>query len=200
MGATCRKLSPASGLLQEWLRQIAVMSYPDQGAFDTGSGFRWCQDVSMAADPKRGYRALRKGRWSQANGIYLLTTVTDRRIPWFQVFEFGRIVSKRLHHSACLGDAVALCWVVMPDHIHILLQLGELPLPRVMNRFKSTTAIRLNRAIGRTGRFWQAGYHDRALRRDEDLRDVARYVVANPLRAGLVRKLADHPFWNAVWL
>ena len=31
-------------------------------------------------------------------------------------------------------------------------------------------------------------------------KDVARYIVANPLRAGLVKKLADYPFWNAVWL
>ena len=30
--------------------------------------------------------------------------------------------------------------------------------------------------------------------------DVARYIVANPLRAGLVTKIGDYPFWNAVWL
>jgi REP element-mobilizing transposase RayT len=154
----------------------------------------------MAPEPKRGYGALRKGRWSQTNGVYLLTTVTEQRIPWFQVFEFGRVVCRGLHNSPCLGDAEALCWVVMPDHVHLLLQLREVPLHRVMNRFKSTTAIRLNRTIGRAGRFWQPGYHDRALRREDDLRATARYVVANPLRAGLVRKLADYPFWDAVWL
>jgi hypothetical protein len=177
-----------------------LISYPRQGEFDAWSGIRQCQDVIMASEPRRGYRALRKGRSSQINGVYLLTTVTDQRIPWFQVFEFGRITSLGLHCGVGLGDAAALCWVVMPDHVHVLLQLRELPLHRVMNRFKSTMARRLNRAIGRTGRFWQDGYHDRALRRDDDLRTVARYVVANPLRAGLVRKLGDYPFWNAVWL
>ena len=35
---------------------------------------------------------------------------------------------------------------------------------------------------------------------DEDLAGVARYIVANPLRAKLVRALADYPFWDAVWL
>jgi hypothetical protein len=153
-----------------------LISYPRQGEFDAWSGIRQCQDVIMASEPRRGYRALRKGRSSQINGVYLLTTVTDQRIPWFQVFEFGRITSLGLHCGVGLGDAAALCWVVMPDHVHVLLQLRELPLHRVMNRFKSTMARRLNRAIGRTGRFWQDGYHDRALRRDDDLRTVARIV------------------------
>jgi hypothetical protein len=38
------------------------------------------------------------------------------------------------------------------------------------------------------------------LRSDDDLQDMARYVVANPLRAGLVARIGDYPFWNAVWL
>ncbi|MNE68641.1 hypothetical protein D3C80_1643130 [compost metagenome] len=51
-----------------------------------------------------------------------------------------------------------------------------------------------------SGRLWQKGFHDHALRREEDVKAVARYVVANPLRAGLVEKLADYPFWDAIWL
>ncbi len=47
---------------------------------------------------------------------------------------------------------------------------------------------------------WQKGFHDRALRREEDLVTVARYVVANPLRAGLVEKLGDYPLWDAIWV
>ncbi|MNN75503.1 hypothetical protein D3C81_1918110 [compost metagenome] len=54
--------------------------------------------------------------------------------------------------------------------------------------------------MGRTGKVWQSGYHDHALRRDEDLKAAARYLVANPLRAGLVKSVRDYPFWNAVWL
>ncbi|MGH8412134.1 MAG: REP-associated tyrosine transposase, partial [Pseudomonas sp.] len=38
------------------------------------------------------------------------------------------------------------------------------------------------------------------IRRDEDLPAVARYIVANPLRAGLVEKIGDYPLWDAVWL
>jgi hypothetical protein len=47
---------------------------------------------------------------------------------------------------------------------------------------------------------WQKGFHDRAIRREEDLRAVARYIIANPLRAGLVRRVHDYPLWDAIWL
>ena len=47
---------------------------------------------------------------------------------------------------------------------------------------------------------WQAGYYDHALRIEEDIQTVARYIVANPIRAGLVQKIADYPHWDAVWL
>lgn len=47
---------------------------------------------------------------------------------------------------------------------------------------------------------WQDGYHDHALRKEEDLQQVARYIVANPLRAKLVADIGDYPLWDAIWL
>lgn len=88
----------------------------------------------------------------------------------------------------------------MPDHVHLLLQLGRARLSEVVGRLKGRSAAQLNRKIGRSGRFWEPGFHDHALRRDENVRQAARYIVANPLRAGLVERLGDYPYWNAVWL
>jgi REP element-mobilizing transposase RayT len=158
------------------------------------------QRAGMADQQKPGYRALRRGRYSQPGGIYFVTTVTKQRIPWFQVFEFARLLCRELEHPDGVLDAQNLCWVVMPDHLHLLLQLENEPLGRVMNRLKSRTAVILNREIGRSGSFWEPGFHDHALRREEDMRGIARYIVANPLRAGLVTKIGDYPFWNARWL
>ena len=90
--------------------------------------------------------------------------------------------------------ADTLCFVLMPDHLHWLLQLREGNLPFVMQRLKGRTS----HALG--GELWQPNYHDHALREEEDVREIARYIVANPLRAGLVRNLADYPLWDAVWL
>jgi REP element-mobilizing transposase RayT len=144
--------------------------------------------------------ALRRGRHSRPGGIYFVTTVTDRRTPWFANFRRAQLMCQNLCSPTALGGAENLCFVVMPDHIHVLLQLADCPLERVVNRLKSRSAVILNRSIGRDGRFWCPGFYDHAVRKEEYLVDVARYIVANPLRAGLVRRISDYPFWNAKWL
>ena len=50
------------------------------------------------------------------------------------------------------------------------------------------------------GRLYLLTFHDRALRREEDVKAVARYIIANPIRAGLVRRAGDYPHWDCVWL
>lgn len=50
------------------------------------------------------------------------------------------------------------------------------------------------------GPLWQNGFHDRAIRNESDLLPAARYVIANPIRAGLVSSVCDYPYWNAKWL
>lgn len=98
------------------------------------------------------------------------------------------------------GDARVHAWVLMPDHWHGLLQLGDRDgLPMVMNRFKALSAKAMRRKDGEAP-VWARGYHDHALRQDEDVREAARYIVANPLRAGIVSHLLDYPYWNAAWL
>lgn len=94
-----------------------------------------------------------------------------------------------------------LAWVLMPDHAHWLIHLGERNvLSMVVNRLKSSSARWTNRALNRQGALWDVAYHDHALRAEEDLQHVARYIVVNPLRAGLVQRIGDYPFWNAVWV
>jgi hypothetical protein len=47
---------------------------------------------------------------------------------------------------------------------------------------------------------WQKTFHDAGLREDDDVKAAARYLVANPVRAGLAECVGDYPYWNAVWL
>ena len=145
---------------------------------------------------------LRKGRHSAAGQIYLVTTVTHRRQPLFEDLYTGRQAVKALCSSDREGSARTLAFVVMPDHLHWLIALGEgKPLSQVVADVKRRSAWRINAMAGRTGRsVWQRGFHDRALRSEESIRDAARYVVANPLRAGLVRTICDYPLWDAAWL
>lgn len=144
--------------------------------------------------------ALRRGRWSETGRIYLVTAVTENRIPIFRDMSHARLVIGELRLADELGLSVTWTFVVMPDHLHWLVELQDADLSRLVLRVKSRSAIAINRATGRNGRLWQKGFHDRALRREEDMRNVARYVVANPIRAGLVTSVRDYPHWDARWL
>ncbi len=143
---------------------------------------------------------LRTGRYSAPGQVYLVTTVVKHRDPVFTDFEQGRLVVDALRKAQQEALAVSLAWVVMPDHLHWLIELKDCTLSYLMARTKSRIALALNRSIGREGSLWQHGFHDRAIRREEDLQASARYIIANPLRAGLVKKIGDYPLWDAAWL
>ncbi len=140
-------------------------------------------------------RHLRRGRFSQAGQIYLLTMVSEGRLPVFADFFAARRVVRAMHEQAVVSAAETLVFVVMPDHVHWLVQLQDgASLGEVVRRFKARVSIVLG------ARVWQRGFHDHALRSEEDIVAVARYVVANPMRAGLVERVGDYAHWDAVWL
>ena len=98
------------------------------------------------------YNALRKGRVSIPGQIYLLTAVTWDRTPWCQDFRLGREVAGVLHGVAVAYPGLSLAWVVMPDHMHWLVQLPDgVSLERLMQIFKGRSARALNVAGLRTG-------------------------------------------------
>jgi REP element-mobilizing transposase RayT len=140
------------------------------------------------------YNALRRGRVSLEGTAYHITTVTRQRVPYFADLDNGRRVVRELRRLQIEGRAETLCYVLMPDHLHWLMLLRQGTLGDAVRLLKGRSA----RTLGET--VWQANYHDHALRGDEDLRATARYIVANPLRAGLVESVADYALWDAVWL
>ncbi|MFO1431495.1 MAG: transposase [Candidatus Competibacteraceae bacterium] len=148
-----------------------------------------------------GHSALRRGRVSLPRQIYHLTVATMDRFPYFHDFGAACAAARCFESRPLLAASQMLAWVLMPDHAHWLVQLGESDLlDQVVNRLKSGSARETNRVLGRIGPLWNKGYYDHALRRDEDIKTIARYIVFNPVRAGLVTKIGNYPFWNAVWL
>ncbi|KJZ37759.1 REP-associated tyrosine transposase [Pseudomonas fluorescens] len=143
---------------------------------------------------------LRKARFSESGRIYLLTAVAHQREPVFADWRLGRLVVDQLRCADETSAVTSLAWVVMPDHLHWLLELHNGTLAELMCRIKSRSSRSINLMRGDGRRLWQRGYYDRALRRDEDLKDAARYIVMNPLRAGLVKRVGDYPLWDAIWL
>jgi putative transposase len=82
----------------------------------------------------------------------------------------------------------------MPDHMHVL-ALGDSDTSRLESfvaLFKQLTGFDYKQRTGRN--LWQTSYYDRVLRSDEDTRTVARYVLANPIRAGLATGIDEYPY------
>ena len=145
-------------------------------------------------------RALRRGRYSEAHRPNLITTVTRDRQRLFADMRCGRIVVNTLRDYQSV--VVTLAFVVMPDHLHWLLELdAQRSLSEIVGTAKSVSSRRINNYLGRNGgAVWQRGFHDHAVRREEDLQSLAPYVVSNPVRARLVRSVRDYPLWDAVWV
>ena len=135
------------------------------------------------------------GRFSQPNQIYHITFTTKNREPVFKSFANSRLFIHVLKQSDELQHTNTLAFVVMPDHVHWLFASGSKhQLPNVVKTIKSKVSIKIGKPV------WQSGYYDHAIRQDEDIVNIARYIIANPIRAGLVKRVGDYPHWHAVWL
>ena len=147
----------------------------------------------------RGHRALRRGRVSCPGHYYLVTTVTANRRPVFQNLRLGRLVVHSLRKAE--PQATTKCFVVMPDHLHWLFQLrGNAELSATVGGLKAGSARSIRQHAPHIDQVWQRGFHDQGIRNEIALRTMARYVIANPLRAGLVERVGDYPLWDAVWV
>ena len=145
-------------------------------------------------------RDLRKGRYSEAGRIYFVTTSCIYRQRLFEHSQFAQIVMDEFDIRANEGDCDNLAYVVMPDHIHWLVQLRcDARLHEIVRKMKGRSARRMNLQRSLHGKVWQAGFHDHALRSEDDVECLATYLIQNPVRAELVSDVADYPYWTSVW-
>lgn len=110
-------------------------------------------------------------------------------------------VAAKVEQALLFGDGDRyrlLAWVVMPNHVHVLIQ-PEVPLPGIVQSWKSFTAKTINRVLGLRGRFWQPDYYDRFIREDGHLHTVITYIEGNPVNAGLCCSAEEWLFSSAKW-
>jgi REP element-mobilizing transposase RayT len=125
---------------------------------------------------------------------YFLTFCTFDRTT---VFTDPNVVAMVLEHfrrtSRSRGFAI-LAYCFMPDRVHLLVEATacDASLKPLAKTLKQGTGQMWARRTGR--RLWQEGYYDRVLRDGDDPRTIARYILANPVRAGLVSDPAEYPF------
>jgi REP element-mobilizing transposase RayT len=94
-------------------------------------------------------------------------------------------------------DYRLLAWVVMPNHVHLLVEIWQKPQSQLIKDWKGFTARRINRVLSRRGKLWQDDYWDRYIRDEAHLRKVVAYIENNPVKAGLVHSREEWPFGSA---
>ena len=94
------------------------------------------------------------------------------------VDRLDRVVSET--HTACYA------WALIPNHFHLLLKTGQVPIATVMRRLLTGYAISFNRRHRRTGHLFQNRYKSVLCQEDSYLRELVRYIHLNPLRVKLV--------------
>ncbi len=112
-------------------------------------------------------------------------------------------VARGIVLSTCIHDHQRVCWlfcvVVMPDHVHLLLDVYETStLVKVLHGIKGVSAHRINTSLKRHGKVWQHESFDHILRSDEGIRKTAEYIAQNAVRAGIVERWQDYPwYWRS---
>jgi putative transposase len=131
---------------------------------------------------------------------YFVTCCTFNRFGWFSEAQIVAAVTSDLLRLAAVHEYDVSAYCFMPDHVHLLLEStsAESDFRRLMKMWKQKTGYAYKRASGL--RLWQNGYYEHVLRQDEDRLRVIAYLLANPLRAGIVMDLRQYPFWGSgVW-
>jgi REP element-mobilizing transposase RayT len=149
------------------------------------------------------------------DSIYYLTTVVYGRLPIFTTASYVVSVIDSLNFYRYKKKYKILGYVVMPDHLHLLIWLhGNSTISEIMRDLKKYTAVRIIRqaevesrhkwlavfeqagAMTRRSqnKVWQDGFWDKIIYSDKMLRQKLNYIHRNPVRAGLVETADAYPY------
>jgi putative transposase len=125
---------------------------------------------------------------------YFLTFCTDHRRHHLAKREHVDLALKQIVRSANDTRFAIDAYCFMPDHVHLLVeaQSESSDCRDFIKRAKQFSGFYYKQAFGR--RLWQRYGFERVLRNDEATLSVARYILENPIRAGLVERIEDYPF------
>jgi len=135
-------------------------------------------------------------RLELAGGLYHVTSRGDGREDIY-LSDSDRAVWLAALGQVCQRfNWVCHAWCQMNNHYHLLIETPEANLAKGMRQLNGVYTQRFNRLNGRVGHVFQGRYKAILVERDSYLLELARYVVLNPLRAGMVKRLEAWP-WSS---
>ena len=125
---------------------------------------------------------------------YLITICTHNRYTPFNDEAIVVTCRDQFLRAAASTRVAVVAYVFMPDHLHLLVQgtQSTSDMRKFVKTAKQMAAFHLRGCGYRP--LWQEGYHDRVVRRGEDLSNYIRYIRENPTKAGLPEERSREPF------
>ena len=158
-------------------------------------------------DPRRHHRrSIRLKGWDYRwPGVYFVTICTHQREHLFENTAFYDIAAyavQRIPEQKHAQHVVLDAWVVMPNHVHLILIFVDVPgqadmtqqqgvfenalagsLGVVVGRYKTAVTSRINNLRNTQGTaVWQRGYYERIVRNEREMQATQQYIRNNPIR------------------
>jgi len=89
-------------------------------------------------------------------------------------------------------------WVMMPNHVHLVVDVWDVPLVKLINGWKGKSSHEANKLLNRRGPFWQEDYYDTLIREEPRRKRAIRYTEQNPVKAFLVKSAQEWSFGSAL--
>jgi putative transposase len=128
-----------------------------------------------------------------SHGTFFISTQTYNRRRLFQVAATAELLLETLQHYRREGHYKLHAFVVMPDHIHLLLTPQGITLERSIQLIKGGFSHRLTSKLP----IWQRGFTDRRMRDRDDFLTYRSYIHHNPVRDRLCQQPEDYPYSSA---
>jgi len=134
-------------------------------------------------------------RFTEGEYCYFVTSGTQDWRPLFRDKRICQILVKNLRFYRDRMKFLLHGYVVMPDHVHLLVTPRQPPtISDIMRNLKSFTGKEVREALGVRGPIWRRRFYDRVIRTEEQFRVALGYIHLNPVRAGLVQSARDYEF------
>jgi len=141
---------------------------------------------------------LRPSRLISPPGTYFLTFSTWQRRRLFVVEHYSRLFLQTLYHYRREGRYFLHAFVLMPDHVHVLLTPAkDVTIERAVQLIKGAYSHALGTLIGRNSEVWQRGFTDHRIRDDKDFAHHQNYIHQNPVVGCLVLNASEYRYCSA---
>jgi REP element-mobilizing transposase RayT len=147
----------------------------------------------MTDRPRRKRIRLDHASYAVPGTTWHVSTNTENRFPAFRDPEMAATVVESIEFQCRKTKSDLLLYCVMPDHVHLVISIGESDLISILQAFKSYTSHQWTKRTGRKP-LWQESFHDHGVRRTENMDELVKYVVENPQEAEIVSDWQDYPW------